>query len=543
MTLKDGISLRGVSRGIQSFFSIIFPKFKSWIPSCTTINRWIKRIGLYKLNKPLEQASDWIAIADASISIGTQKVVMVLGIRLATFKNLTAIGQPLRLQDVEPLHMKIVESCNKLVIYDALQQAEARIGKFCQICIDGGSDMQAGSRLFVEEILKKQERKIHVTYDTPHKVACFYKALLENDPKFLQLTAKATITSQKYRQSKFSFLIPPSQRSKARFMNLNELVIWADRTLMVLDMQEHLRSKTLAVVGKKAAAFTFTGESSITNLANQETKNKWQINNPSKECMAKEVKYAKNADTEKFDMTVPLSDEDYKELLEGFGWLREMRKDIQQLSEYVLVGMTVRNEVRIRGLHVGTYQELDKKLDELPLKCQSSYELCGKCLDFIQEQTEGLKEGDLLLGSDEVIESLYGKMKVLLNEDVKQGLTSFVLAASAVCGDLDEDVIRNAFSTTTDENVTAWSQQNLGRTHISKRRRCYKFAKMLIGRVKAIETVIHRAGEVPGILGFSARQLSATVPVFLPIFRAITLISLNPGQKMTGSSEEDGRAA
>ncbi|HEV8051893.1 MAG TPA: hypothetical protein VGP47_05310, partial [Parachlamydiaceae bacterium] len=77
MTLKDSISLRATSKGIKSFFSIIFPKFKSRIPSYATINRWIKRVGLYNLRKPLEQASDWIAIADTSISIGTQKVVMI----------------------------------------------------------------------------------------------------------------------------------------------------------------------------------------------------------------------------------------------------------------------------------------------------------------------------------------------------------------------------------------------------------------------------------------------------------------------------------
>ncbi|MBA3602764.1 MAG: hypothetical protein H0W50_03810 [Parachlamydiaceae bacterium] len=188
MTLKDSISLRATSKGIRSFFSIIFPKFKSRIPSYATINRWIKRVGLYNLRKPLEQATDWIAIADTSISIGTQKVIMILGIQLSLFKELIAKNQPLRLQDVESLHMKIVETCNGSVICHAFQEAETRVGKFCQICIDGGPDMQAGARSFVEEILKNEGRKIRITYDTPHKVACFFKARLEDDPKFLKMT-------------------------------------------------------------------------------------------------------------------------------------------------------------------------------------------------------------------------------------------------------------------------------------------------------------------------------------------------------------------
>ncbi|MBA3602763.1 MAG: hypothetical protein H0W50_03805 [Parachlamydiaceae bacterium] len=231
-------------------------------------------------------------------------------------------------------------------------------------------------------------------------------------------------------------------------MNIDELVNWADKTLMILDLQECLQKKTVAVLIKNKLA------------------------------------------TGKCDMTVPLNDDDYKEFLEDFGWLKDMEADIRMFSEYALIG--VRNEVRTQGLHTGSYEELDKKLNDLPLKCKESYQLCGECLDFIEQQTEGLKEGDLLLGSDEVIEALFGTTKKLVNEDAKHGLTSFVLAAPASCGELDEVTIMNAFCAIKDKHVNEWSQLNLGRTHLSKRRRCYKVAKNLMTKAKEMASFFRR---------------------------------------------------
>jgi hypothetical protein len=436
LTLHDSISLRSCSRNIKTFFSFIFSKcYTPRIPSNNIISRWIKRIGLYKLQRPLEHASDWIAIADASIGIGTKKVLMILGIPRKKFEALITKEKPLRLEDVTPLRMEIVDSCNSAVVQHALQQTEVRAGKIYQICIDGGSDMQAGSRLFIDEVLKTEKRQIYATYDAPHKIACFLKKRLEDNSRWGELTSMAAKLRLKQQQSKFSHLIAPSQRSKARYMNLSELVTWSEHALMFLDLQERVQNKTMAVMGR--------GQDG------------------------------------KGNDTVMLNSSDYKLLLEDFGWLKPLEKDIRLFSEYDLIGTTVRHHVRTQGISARTHSELDKILEDLPLKCQEAYQFCGECLDFIEEQTRGLKKEDLLLGSDEVIESLFGKMKRLLNENAKHGLTSFVLAAASSCGELSEEMVDKALTTIKNRDVDNWSQINLGETYTSKRRRCFKIARML----------------------------------------------------------------
>lgn len=54
--------------------------------------------------------------------------------------------------------MEIVDSCNGTIVQHALKKAEERAGKIYQICIDGGSDMQAGGRLFISEVLKSRKK-------------------------------------------------------------------------------------------------------------------------------------------------------------------------------------------------------------------------------------------------------------------------------------------------------------------------------------------------------------------------------------------------
>ena len=93
--------------------------------------------------------------------------------------------------------------------------------------VDHGTDLHGGVKLFID----RHPETIEI-YDIKHKAACLLKARLEKDERWKRFASLAGQTKSR-QQTELAFLAPPSQRSKARFMNLHELVNWGRYTLSV----------------------------------------------------------------------------------------------------------------------------------------------------------------------------------------------------------------------------------------------------------------------------------------------------------------------
>jgi hypothetical protein len=74
-------------------------------------------------------------------------------------------------------------------------------------------------------------------YDVAHKAACLLHARLERNPPWKAFCSKVGQTKYQTQQTELAFLVPPTQRSKARYMNLEALLTWANRALTVVDCQ------------------------------------------------------------------------------------------------------------------------------------------------------------------------------------------------------------------------------------------------------------------------------------------------------------------
>jgi len=123
-----------------------------------------------------------------------------------------------------------------------LKAAVAKTGVPRAIISDGG-DLHCGIDLF---------RKVHPTtawlYDIKHKTACLLKHALEVDGSWPAFVEKVHRLKQQVPLPPLACLAPPQQRSKARYMNVDVLVEWAHKSLLLLDHR-----KALKAAGLKAA--------------------------------------------------------------------------------------------------------------------------------------------------------------------------------------------------------------------------------------------------------------------------------------------------
>jgi len=197
------------------------------MPSHTAIRDWILQVGYYKLTT-IQKSNDWIGMIDLSIQIGAKKCLLILGVQASTLLKC----KPLTFEDVHVLHLELLEKTSGPIIYDVLKRSEEKVGRYGQFCHDQGSDIVAATRLYVQNAQAIEGRKVLVTHDIAHKIANLL-AVEAEEVGWTEFASKAAQVKQRLQWTKWAALCPPSQRSKARYMNLDELTEWAHKILVL----------------------------------------------------------------------------------------------------------------------------------------------------------------------------------------------------------------------------------------------------------------------------------------------------------------------
>jgi hypothetical protein len=182
---------------------------------------WVEKIGYARLQCPKEKADDWILILDESIGIGQEKVLVVLGIR----RSKIDFTRPLVLQDMEPILVKSSEKWTRVEIAKELKLIKEKLGNVIYAVTDAGNGIKAGLG----------DAGIPWVYDITHAIAIFLDRVYRNDSDFKAFTHNAGQMRLRLCCSKNAHLIPPNQRSKSRFLNIDILSRWTIGALNVYD--------------------------------------------------------------------------------------------------------------------------------------------------------------------------------------------------------------------------------------------------------------------------------------------------------------------
>jgi hypothetical protein len=243
LVLKANVSLQAIARVMKILHALFEETFET--PHWTTGRWWLLRVGYYLLCRPKEQATDWVWIVDHSTQSGQERCLLILGIRL---RDLPPLGKSLSLSDMEVIDLVPVVKSDKRVVFEQLSTASEKTGVPRAVIHDCGGDLAGGLALFQE-----QHPTTAAIYDITHKGACLLKARLENDPTWKAFCTQTAQTKFQTQQTELAFLVPPSQRSKARFMNLGVLIKWARETLTIIEQppSEVLRHITLERLEEK----------------------------------------------------------------------------------------------------------------------------------------------------------------------------------------------------------------------------------------------------------------------------------------------------
>jgi hypothetical protein len=398
LVLSVATSLRCASRVLELVWAVW--EQPGAVPTWETGRWWVLRVGYYKLTRPKTQAADWVWIVDHTYQLGTHKCLVILGLRLSA---LPSRGQCLRHEDVEPLVLEPVVQSSGEIVYQQLKAAIKITGVPCEIISDHGGDVQAG----VEQFCAAHPATSAI-YDIKHKTAAVLKQELEGDPAWQEFTQLCQQTKQQVQQTALAFLMPPNQRSKARWMNVDILVRWGTQTLAYLDTPPPQRSPGADVV--------------------------W--------------------------------------LEEKLGWLPRFRSALQLWGEMLQLVEVTEHFVRTQGLTRGAPRHLRHLLAPVALTPRTQ-QVRTHLLAFVAEEAVKAHPCERLLGSSEVIESVFGKFKRLEDTQAKSGFTGLILTMSAMVATTTREVIQTALETVPTKCVLEWCKKMLGNSLQAQRKKAF----------------------------------------------------------------------
>jgi len=176
------------------------------------------------------------------------------------------------------------------------------------------------------------------------------------------------------------------------------------------------------------------------------------------------------------DMLILLDNEesitkfDVGELRKYLSWLLDYRGDIEYWNRLVSIGSAAREVIRVEGMHINTVDSFEQAISSLSIGLRE-LNFVDLISMFLLEQASRLKPGERLIGSTEVLESVFGKLKFMEREQTAFGFTSLVLAAIAGVGPTSEKTIEEAIGSIKLSEIEEWAEKELGKSVQSQRLR------------------------------------------------------------------------
>jgi len=327
-----------------------------------------------------------------------------------TLEHLKKAHINLNHRDVRVLKMDIQNKSNAEKVEKALNELIKQTGIPAQIVSDHGSDLKKG----IENICSKFP-DIRYTYDITHKCALILKHYLKDDERWKDFVQKNAHTKRKTVHTQFAFLSPPKPKEKSRWLNLDLYVGWTEKIILY---RENIHNK---------------------------------IEGTQKE---------KNEIIAKFDAL--------------FGWVHDFKADLHDWRSFLCILNAAKEEVKKNGLKYNTSELFKNNIRDLNIKSAIVNLISEDMNCFLKQQTDGIAECEIYLGTSDIIESIFGKYKGFSAKTPIRDIGKTILTIPVFTSELSYEKLAEAFTAVSMKNVTEWIKKNIGTSLFAKRVEAYR---------------------------------------------------------------------
>jgi len=462
-------------RGSEKHFEILNRFVDFPLPCFSSIRQWLFRIGLYVLQKEQPYRSDWIFIVDSTVELGAAKCLLILGIPHAHLPTVevntnvpkTAAEKSFVLQHnkVEVLSMTVLKKINGDVVNDELEAVSERVGVPKQIIADHGSDIKKGI-----EIYQQKHVDTIYTYDITHQMALLLKHHLEDDERYQLFVHECSTTTKLLQQTALNFLKPPTARAKARWLNVAAHVQWAQQILLyqaagdfsAIDSTFVFDSKTYRLL---LDSLDYDICKQLTTLldVNFIYKNRASFICTVCDCIGEEA-------FEKYGVVIcEAADRGRRYFEEKLGWLTKFKSDVVIYSEMIELVHNVQKQVKQKGLSRTSKLDFENSTKDKVLTARA-YELRKQIMDYLTQEGEKVPDGQIFLGTSDVIESIFGKYKQYAAKKPLKEIGKTILTIPLLVTKITSQLVKEALESVSTMDLKKWADELFGPSALSKRK-------------------------------------------------------------------------
>ena len=160
---------------------------------------------------------------------------------------------------------------------------------------------------------------------------------------------------------------------------------------------------------------------------------------------------------------------DSKQVVAKLGWILTYRESLSEWQALLELVMTTESFVRTQGISRDGQIKLSNFLPKQVINERVSF-LRQELLKFVAQEALKCKPNERLVGSSEVIESVFGKLKYLERDQAGSGFTALVLCLAAILSSTTNQIVKTALESVSAEQVRVWQKENLGQSVQAKRK-------------------------------------------------------------------------
>ena len=447
-------------RGSERTFSIFSKCFDLPVPSFNSVRSWIFRVGLYLIKRQQEWRNDWIFIVDHTLKLGQNKCLLILGIKGEQLKK----GKyALEHQSVTVLGMDVVTSSTGELVKEQLEEVSRKVGVPKQIVTDHGPDIKKGVELY-----KQKHPDVIYTYDVTHKMAALLKKELQADEQWLNFLKQCGKVRTSLKQTNLHYLLPPRQRTKARYSDVTPQIEWGQKMIAYQQMGDYSEIDRTFTLDQQTIEAVKDKYGHSVGLPLTATEQETFVDQDA--FTQNLVSLIGDEQVERIESVIyPAADEGRRRFEQKLGWVAEYEKDLVVYAQMTKLVTIVEKQVKNNGLNQTSCQTFENNIADISLSSRSQL-LAREISNYLQEEGQQIHTGLTLLGTSDIIESIFGKYKHLSSESPISDVGKMILTIPVFTNELTCELIKTAMESVKALDVDKWADELLGKSSFSKQR-------------------------------------------------------------------------
>lgn len=163
---------------------------------------------------------------------------------------------------------------------------------------------------------------------------------------------------------------------------------------------------------------------------------------------------------------------DPREFKRLFGWLDDYEEELGDYWMMMHLGQETCRIIKQGGIESGSLENCCQMLEERVEGARVRRYAAG-IREYLEEVGTKLRPGEKLLGSSDIVESIFGKYKLLMERSPQKAITRLILAIGALTSKRTPDLVRQAMEVVKMEAVEKWFGKYIGESARSIRQKAF----------------------------------------------------------------------